>query len=147
MRPLPGPKEKSYSKERFFLRKLPWGAAYIPLQQSLQSYGDFPSAFNPQLMMINPLENLKNYSDIKTLRPALYSVCSRFGSIARLDILAASQAGKRQALCFLRMDSAEQERQLMKELGVGRFGGDLVVIIELHSNEAANGFGPSVAAV
>lgn len=98
-------------------------------------------------MMINPLENLKNYSDIKTLRPALYSVCSRFGSIARLDILAASQAGKRQALCFLRMDSAEQERQLMKELGVGRFGGDLVVIIELHSNEAANGFGPPIVAV
>ena len=50
-----------------------------------------------------------------------------------LDILAASQAGKRQALCFLRMVSADQENQLMRELGVGRFGGDLVVIVDLQT--------------
>ncbi len=74
---------------------------------------------------------LKNFPDIGTLRPALHSLCSRYGSVARLDILAASQAGKRQALCFLRMDSAAQEQQLMRELGVGRFGGDLVVIVDL----------------
>ena len=68
----------------------------------------------------------------------MYSLCSRFGSIARLDILAAGQAGKRQALCFLRMDSPEQERALMSELGVGRFGGDLVVIVDLHTAASVN---------
>ena len=31
----------------------------------------------------------------------------------------------------MRMDSLEQERALMSELGVGRFGGDLVVIVDL----------------
>ena len=82
--------------------------------------------------MNNKFPHLQNFADISTLRPALHSLCSRFGSVARLDILAASQAGKRQALCFLRMDSPAQERELMTELGVGRFGGDLVVIVDLQ---------------
>jgi hypothetical protein len=86
--------------------------------------------------MNTTLDQLNGHSDIGALRPALLSICSRFGSIARLDILAAGQAGKRQALCFLRMDSAEQEQQLITELGVGRFGGDLVVIVDLHGQEA-----------
>lgn len=83
--------------------------------------------------MHHEFDHLKSFADITTLRPALHSLCSRYGSVARLDILAASQAGKRQALCFLRMDSADQERQLMSELGVGRFGGDLVVIVDLQT--------------
>ena len=88
--------------------------------------------------MDTTLDQLNGHTDIGALRPALLSICSRFGSIARLDILAAGQAGKRQALCFLRMDSAEQEQQMISELGVGRFGGDLVVIVDLHGQEAGN---------
>ncbi|MBA3592475.1 MAG: hypothetical protein H0W47_01570 [Polaromonas sp.] len=79
------------------------------------------------------LDQLQKFSDIGTLKPAIHSLCSRYGSVARLDILAASQAGKRQALCFVRMDSAEQERQLMTELGVGRFAGDLVMIVDMDT--------------
>lgn len=96
--------------------------------------------------MHQEFDHLKNYTDINTLKPALHSLCSRFGSVARLDILAASQAGKRQALCFLRMDSADQERQLMRELGVGRFGGDLVVIVDLLTPGAVSGH-PTMAQV
>lgn len=83
--------------------------------------------------MHHEFDQLKNFADINTLKPALHSLCSRYGSVARLDILAASQAGKRQALCFLRMGSAEQEQRLMSDLGVGRFGGDLVVIVDLQT--------------
>ena len=83
--------------------------------------------------MHQEFDQLKNFTDIGTLRPALHSICSRYGSVARLDILAASQAGRRQALCFLRMGSAEQETHLMSDLGVGRFGGELVVIVDLHT--------------
>ena len=88
--------------------------------------------------MHHEFTHLQNFSDISTLKPALHSLCSRFGSVARLDILAASQAGKRQALCFLRMGSADQENQLMRELGVGRFGGDLVVIVDLQTPGVAS---------
>jgi hypothetical protein len=91
----------------------------------------------PEAIMINPLDSLKNFTDVSTLRPALLSLCSRFGSILRLDILTACQAGKRQALCFLRMDSAEQEQQIMNELGVGRFGGDIVLVIDLYNSSEA----------
>lgn len=83
--------------------------------------------------MHHDFEQLKTCTNITTLRPVLHSLCSRYGSVARLDILAASQAGKRQALCFLRMDSPDQEQHLMTELGVGRFGGDLVVIVDLQA--------------
>ena len=89
--------------------------------------------------MHQEFHHLQTFSDIQTLKPALHSLCSRFGSVARLDILAASQAGKRQALCFLRMDSADQERELMNELGVGRFGGDLVVIVDLLTPGGVSG--------
>ncbi|MDP3170634.1 MAG: hypothetical protein Q8M91_09860 [Polaromonas sp.] len=83
--------------------------------------------------MNTAIKQLENFPDIGTLKPAIHSLCSRYGSVARLDILAASQAGKRQALCFVRMDSAEEERQLMSDLGVGRFAGDLVMIVDLHT--------------
>lgn len=83
--------------------------------------------------MNTAFKQLENFSDISTLKPAIHSLCSRYGSVARLDILAASQAGRRQALCFVRMDSADEERQLMSDLGVGRFAGDLVMIVNLRT--------------
>ena len=72
------------------------------------------------------------------LKPALHSLCSRFGSVARLDVLSARQAGKHQALCFLRMDSPAQEMLLMKTLGIGRFGGHLVVVVDLCPPDTGN---------
>jgi hypothetical protein len=83
--------------------------------------------------MHSAFDHLKNSVDMNSLRTGLHMLCSRFGSIVSLDILTARQAGKNQALCFLRMDSAEQEQQVMSELGVGRFGGDIVVVIDLES--------------
>ncbi|MES2361910.1 MAG: hypothetical protein V4646_08910 [Pseudomonadota bacterium] len=77
------------------------------------------------------LEPLENCTEISELRPALHLLCDRFGSIARLDILPASHVGRRQALCFLRMASAEQEETLVRELGIGRFGGALVLVVDL----------------
>ena len=91
-------------------------------------------------------EQLKNFSDINAMRPVLHSLCARFGSVARLDILAASQYGRRQALCFLRMDSAEQEQRVMQALGAGRFGGDLVVIVDLLTPGSVTDHGPNAQA-
>lgn len=84
--------------------------------------------------MNNPLDSLQNCADVNSLRLGLRSLCARFGSIAQLDILTARQAGKLQAICFLRMDSPAQEQQVMSELGIGRFGGDLVVVVDLQTS-------------
>jgi hypothetical protein len=82
--------------------------------------------------MNQALQHLSAYRDIVTLKPALHSLCSRYGSVAQLDILDGHQSGQHQALCFLRMDSPEQEHALMRDLGVGRFGGNLVMVVSLQ---------------
>lgn len=83
--------------------------------------------------MTTPLDQLKACRDIRSVRPALYSLCERFGSVARLEVVAADQAGHHQALCFWRMQTPEEERRLMRALGVGRFGGELVTVVDLDS--------------
>lgn len=85
--------------------------------------------------MNDALEKLKKCADLSDLRTALYVLCAQYGGILRLDILEASQQGKRQALCFLRLHTPEQEQQFMTDLGVGRFSGDLVVIVDLSPSK------------
>ncbi len=58
-------------------------------------------------------------------------MCARFGSVTQLNILPAAHAGKQQALCFVRMASEEEEQQLAGGLGIGRFGDELVVVVDL----------------
>lgn len=96
--------------------------------------------------MNSSLDQLNDCPDIATLRGRINSLFNRFGAIARLDIIDSVQAGRRQALCFLRMESPEQEKRLASELGVGRFGGDLVVVVDLHIKHAANDGKPSALA-
>ena len=81
------------------------------------------------------LEQLQQCPDIATLETALRTLCARFGSVRQVNVLPAAHAGKQQALCFLRMASEEEERQLMSGLGIGRFGGELVVVVDLLAAE------------
>ncbi len=81
--------------------------------------------------MNQELELLKSCADADDLKPLLHSICSGFGEVSRLDVLVASRVGKRQAMCFLRMATLEQEQALMRELRMGRFGGDVVLIVDL----------------
>lgn len=84
-------------------------------------------------MTDNELDQLQQCPDVATLQSRLRDLCSRFGSVTQLNILPSAHAGKQQVLCLLRMASAEEEAQLMSGLGIGRFGGELVVVIDLHS--------------
>lgn len=79
------------------------------------------------------LDPLKACPDSQALRAALHALCTPHGQIARLDILPTFQAGRQQALCFLRMATHEQEQLLMDRLGFGRFGGEIVIVVELKS--------------
>ena len=84
---------------------------------------------------VSALAELRQHNDVSSLKSALHQLCSEFGRITRLDVLAATQQGVRQAVCFLRMDRPEQEQQLMKTLGVGRYGGEVVFVIRLGEPE------------
>jgi len=79
------------------------------------------------------LDQLQQCPDIATLQTVLGSMCARFGTVTQLSILPAAHAGKQQALCFVRMASAEEEQKLMSGLGIGRFGGELVVVVDLRA--------------
>ncbi|AYQ28105.1 MULTISPECIES: RNA-binding protein [unclassified Polaromonas] len=81
------------------------------------------------------LDQLQQCPDIPTLRKVLKNMCERFGSVKQLNVLPAAHAGKQQALCFLRMASEEEEQKLMSGLGIGRFGGELVVVVDLLAAE------------
>jgi len=92
---------------------------------------------------MNPLDRLRNCPDVVTLKPALHRLCGKFGRVARLDVLTAIHEGTRQAICFLRLDSPDKEQVLMQALGVGRFGGEIVFVVELNASGASDAQVPS----
>lgn len=81
----------------------------------------------------SPLDDLRRCTSISMLRSALYALCSQHGQLRHLDIVAAAQAGRRQALCFLRMQTKAEEQSLVHALGIGRFGGEVVLVVHLSS--------------
>jgi hypothetical protein len=81
-------------------------------------------------------ESLAACGDAASLRTAVGALCAEFGKLTRIDILTMAEAEKRQALCFLRLESAAQERELMTTLGVPRFGDDLLVVVDLQPASA-----------
>ena len=81
-------------------------------------------------------EHLKNCASVSDLKREIRSLCARFGSILRIDVLLARRGGTRQAMCFWRRESREREDEVMSEFGVGRFGGDLVVVVDLEPGDA-----------
>lgn len=92
---------------------------------------------------MSALAELRQYNDVSSLKCALHQLCSGFGRISRLDILTAMHEGTKQAICFLRMERPEQEQKLMKTLGVGRFGGEVVFVLNLNAPAANEDAGPS----
>lgn len=92
---------------------------------------------------MSALAELKQHTDVNSLKSALHQLCSEFGRITRLDILTAMHEGTKQAICFLRMERPEQEQQLMKTLGVGRFGGEVVFVLNLNVPATVEDNGPS----
>ena len=77
------------------------------------------------------LEALTGCGDPLRLKSAVRELCAEFGKVTNIEILTMTEAEQRRALCFLRLESEAQEMQLMASLGVGRFGNDVLVIVDL----------------
>ena len=77
------------------------------------------------------LSSLAGCGDTDSLRSAVSALCAEFGKVTQIDILTMAEAEKRQALCFLRLESEAQEGQVMTAFGVTRFGDDLLFIVDL----------------
>lgn len=88
--------------------------------------------------MNTPLDLLHECTDVGALRRAIQALCARFGSIRQLDIVDSGHRGASQVMCFLRMELPEQEHRLARELGIGRFGGELVLVVDLANRRPAS---------
>jgi uncharacterized ParB-like nuclease family protein len=83
------------------------------------------------------LKSLAACGDTASLSCAINELCAEFGKVTYLDVLTMAETEKRWALCFLRLESAAQERELMSALDVPRFGDDLVMLVDLARNTPA----------
>lgn len=82
--------------------------------------------------MNQALKELSHCDDIGSLESALRILCSGFGPVSRLDVLPLVGAGKRQAICLLRLDSPAREQDLMTKLGASRFRENVCVVVDLQ---------------
>ncbi|HUX25861.1 MAG TPA: hypothetical protein VMV87_14725 [Burkholderiales bacterium] len=82
--------------------------------------------------MHQTLKDLSHCDDIGSVESALRTLCSEFGPMSKLDVLPLVGAGKRQAVCLLRLNSSAKEQDLMTKLGAVRFGQDLCVVVDLR---------------
>jgi hypothetical protein len=77
------------------------------------------------------LDSLAIGGNTARLRLDVSALCAEFGKVTKIDVFTMTEAEKRRALCFLRLESAAQERALIAGLGASRMGEDLLVIVEL----------------
>ena len=82
------------------------------------------------------LKSLAGCKDVASLRSTIHELCTGLGELSRFDVLTLSRSGKHQALCFFRIDSEAQERQLVESLGACRFGSDLLLVVDLAGKSA-----------
>jgi len=77
---------------------------------------------------LGPLAGCRDVDGLKTV---VREMCAEFGKVTRIDIVTLAEAEKRHAVCFLRLESEAQESRLMASLGLGRFGNDVLVVVDL----------------
>lgn len=82
--------------------------------------------------MNNALQDLAQCDTVGSLASTLRALCAEFGSLSRLEIMTMTNPGKRQAVCLLHVDSAEQARDLMSKFDAVRFGEDLCIVVDMR---------------
>jgi hypothetical protein len=70
--------------------------------------------------------------DVFVIKDRLHILFSCFGLVRRLDLVRTGQGQSPRLMCFLRMSSPDEEQAVVDALGLGRFGGDLVMVLGPH---------------
>ena len=96
----------------------------------------------PNTAPAHALQDLQQYANAEALMPALHGLCSHFGSVEKLVVLTAKHEGTKQAICFLRLASEDQEQALMQSLGVEKFGEEVVIVVDLKPTDQSHEFVP-----
>lgn len=83
--------------------------------------------------MTPAIEKLRACTDADELSTALHQLCVSFGAVNSLRIIEAGKPGQRQMLCFLRFENIDARQRFSTEFNVGSFGGELILIVDLHA--------------
>jgi len=86
---------------------------------------------NPARTSAERLKALAACGDPDGLKSAIHELCAEFGKVTSISIMTMTEAEKRRALCFLRLESEAQEIELMSSLGACRFGNEVLVVVDL----------------
>ena len=86
---------------------------------------------NPARPRAERLKALAGCGDPERLKTAIHELCAEFGKVTSISIMTMTEAEKRRALCFLRLESEAQEVELMSSLGACRFGSEVLVVVDL----------------
>jgi hypothetical protein len=89
----------------------------------------------PKTTPAHGLQDLQQYTNAEALTPALRGLCNHFGPVEKLVVLTAMHEGTKQAICFLRLASEDQEQALMKSLGAEKFGEEVVIVVDLKPTD------------
>ena len=81
---------------------------------------------------------LAGCGDAASLQSAVRGLCAAYGKVTSIDVMTVAEPRKRQALCFLRLESEAQEIRLMTGVGALRFGSDVLIIVDLPARVDAN---------
>jgi hypothetical protein len=90
-------------------------------------------------VMTDLMKSFAGCKNVASLRSTFHELSTEFGAITLRDILTMNQPGKRQAMCFFRPESPSQELRLMANRGVTRFGGDLLLVVDLPEEAKSAG--------
>jgi len=88
-------------------------------------------SFAKTTLMTSPLDALKTCTNLDSLRSTLQALCAPLGAVAELEVFRVEQAGHLQVMCVWRMQSEKENARIMQTWGVGRFGGELVAVVDV----------------
>ena len=78
-------------------------------------------------------EKLRTCTSADELNIALRLLCVPFEVVSSLKIIEVEKPGQRQMLCFLRFENTLAMQRFSTEFGVGIFGGELILIVDLYA--------------
>ena len=79
------------------------------------------------------IEKLRICTSADEFNTALRLLCVSFGVVNSLKVITVEKPGQRQMMSFLRFENMLAMQRFSTEFGVGIFGGELILIVDLHA--------------
>lgn len=79
------------------------------------------------------IEKLRICTNADEFNTALRLLCISFGAVNSLKVIEVEKPSQRQMMSFLRFENTLAMQRFSTEFGIGIFGGELILIVDLHA--------------